>query len=381
MTIRERILAAGRGETADRFPFFHYWRHSQVGWAERECRNRGMGINWQRPCYREKMHGVEVSTQRLPSADGTRTRTTWKTPVGSVYFEEVADPGVGQWHARRSWNDVSPRQTVHPIKEPADYEVVKYIFENTEYIEDQFPVEQAMDWLGDDGVVMSRLPYSPMHTLLLQMIGTDESRFYFHLADYPDLVEELARTISRCREPLYEMAARSAAPVVVCGDNMDGFLISPNLFEKYYLPEYEKQAAALHGGGKLMAVHMDGRIASLKELIARSPIDIVEGFHPPPMGDLAISEARKAWKGKKAIWLGFLGSVYESGPEATIDYALDMLADMGDGSGVALAMSTENLVTNENLLALTSVLEKAELPLDQDRIAKIREKVRGQRKG
>ena len=64
VTRRSRILAASRGEPADRVPFFHYWRHSQFGWAERECRNRGMGLSWDRPPYVMKFHGVEVTERR-----------------------------------------------------------------------------------------------------------------------------------------------------------------------------------------------------------------------------------------------------------------------------------------------------------------------------
>ena len=63
MTRQERIMAASTGKRADRLPFFHYWRHCQVGWAERECRNRGMGMCWNRPCYSERMHNVEVTEQ------------------------------------------------------------------------------------------------------------------------------------------------------------------------------------------------------------------------------------------------------------------------------------------------------------------------------
>ena len=44
MNYRERILAASRGQRTDKMPFFHFWRHCQTGRAERECRNRGMGI-------------------------------------------------------------------------------------------------------------------------------------------------------------------------------------------------------------------------------------------------------------------------------------------------------------------------------------------------
>jgi hypothetical protein len=136
------------------------------------------------------------------------------------------------------------------------------------------------------------------------------------------------------------------------------------------MPVYERQGKVLHERGKLMAVHMDGRLGVLKDLIGKTPIDIVEALHPPPMGDLPIGEALALWP-DKAIWLGFPGSVYALGPEATRDYALSLLAEVGQGERLAIAVSTENLVSNENLLALTSVLEQADLPLTTGRIDEI----------
>jgi hypothetical protein len=107
-----------------------------------------------------------------------------------------------------------------------------------------------------------------------------------------------------------------------------------------------------------MAVHMDGRLKILKDLIAKTPVDIVEAFHPPPMGDVPIGEALATWP-DKAIWVGFPGSVYSLGPQATRDFALSFLKEIGEDQRVSIAMSTENLVSNENLLALTEVLEQA----------------------
>jgi hypothetical protein len=370
MTRRERILAASRRQPTDRLPFFHYWRHSQIGWAERECRNQGMGISWYRPCYVQKMHGVEVTEQPFVSSGQTMVRRTYVTPVGTVWTEERREPGVGQWHGQRSWRDVSPWMTARLIKSPKDYAVVQYMVEHTEYVADYFPIEQAMDWLGEDGVVLCALPHSPMQMLMIDWVGSEGGRFYYHRVDYPDLLEELYRALCKSREPLYEIAARSPAPIVMCGDNVDGVLVTPKLFETYFMPVYEAQAAALHRSGKLMAVHMDGRLNALKALIARSPIDIVEAFHPPPMGDLALGEALTLWR-DKAIWVGFPGAVYALGPRATAQYAVELLREVAPGERLVLEMSTENLVSNENLLALTCVLAQAGLPLTQDKISQI----------
>ena len=365
MNFRERIMAASRGQAADQLPFFHYWRHSQIGWTERECRNRGMGMNWVRPCYTETNHGVEVSERRITRDGKTQWQRTYETPVGSVSCVEIREAGVGQWHPQRSWLDVSPWQTERLIKEPEDYAVVQYMVENTEYEADYFPIEQAADWLGDDGVVLSGLPHSPMQMLMIDWVGSEGGRIFYHLEDMRDTVEALYRALCRSREPLYDIAARAPADIVLCGDNVDGYLVTPKLFEQYFAPVYEVQARVLHAEGKLMAVHMDGRLATLKELIAQTDIDIVEAVHPPPMGDLRLGEALAAWPGK-SIWVGFPGSVCSPGTDEAGAFAAELLEEMGTGERLAVAMSTENLVSNDDLLAVTSVLARAELPLMAD---------------
>ncbi len=367
MTRRERVMASALRRRADRLPFYHYWRHSQIGWAERDARNRGMAMNWDRSCFIEKLHGVEIADKKLVTEAGPVTRRTYTTPVGSVFYDEQAEAGTGEWHARRSWRDVSPWLTQRIIKGPEDYKVVKWMVEHTEYVADYFPMEQALDWLGDDGVVMAHLPHTPMQMLMIDWVGSEGGRFFIHYARYRDLVEDLYAALCKARKPLYEIAAKSPAPVVLNGDNIDGVLVNPRLFEKYFMPEWQVAGDICHANGKLMAIHMDGRVNSLKQLIAQTPVDIVEALHPPPMGDLPIGEALKAWP-HKAIWVGFPASVYTLGPEATKQHALALLREIIPGERVAICMSTENLVSNENLLTVTSVLENATLPLTPEKV-------------
>jgi len=169
---------------------------------------------------------------------------------------------------------------------------------------------------------------------------------------------------------LYEIQAKSPADFVWLADNVDSVLDNPRFFEKYLMPEYEKMAKVFHEHGKLFAVHFDGRTNSLKHLIAKTPIDIIEALTWPPMGDLPIGEALSVWK-DKVIWSGFPGSVYVLGPEATKKHALNLLRDVIPGDRLAIEMSTENLVSNENLTMLTSVLENADLPLTEEKIDRI----------
>ncbi len=374
MTIRERIMATSHKKRADKLPFFHQWTHCQTGWAERECRNRGMGMFWRRPSHTVTLHDVEINEQPV-EVNGTKViRRTYKTPVGTVCMNEKREPGTGQWHAERSWRDVAPCFTEHPIKGPEDYPVMKYIVEHTEYSADYFPIEQAKDWLGEDGVVVDVYGHQPMQTLMLDWIGTRGGNFFIHHAKYPELVEDLSRAISKSREPLYEIQANSPADIVWLADNIDGVLVNPRFFEKYIMPEYEKMATVFHKHGKLFAVHMDGRVGILKDLIARTPIDIIEALTPPPMGDLPIGEALSLWK-DKVIWVGYPGSVYILGPEEVRKHALSLLREVIPGDRLTIQMTTENLVSNDNLIMLTSILENAELPLTQEKIDKIEKSI------
>jgi hypothetical protein len=374
MTRRERMLTASRAKRADRLPFFHWWRHCQLGWAERECRNRGMGMVWARPSYTTKLHDVSVTEQEITSGGVTVFRKTYTTPVGSVSYDEQREPGTGQWHGARSWLDVTPWFVQRLIKEPADYAVVKFIVEHTEYRADYFPIEQAKDWLGEDGIVTDIHPHTPLQTLMIDWVGSEGGRFFVHHAKYPDLVEDLCQAIAKSRLPMYEIAARSPADVIWCGDNIDGVLVNPRLFEKFFMPEYEIMASILRPFDKLLGVHMDGRVAVLKDQIARTPIDIIEALHPPTMGDLPIGEALAAWPGK-VIWVGLPSSVYTLGTEAIRKGVLALLRDVVPGDRLAIAMSTENIVSNDNMRMVTSVLENAELPLTPESIDRIEKSI------
>ncbi len=370
MTRRERILAAGRRERTDRLPFLHWWRHMQTGWAERECRNRGMGLAWARPCFGMKMKNVIVTEERDPSRGPGIVQITYHTPKGCVYMDERRDPGTFQWHANRSWKDVTPWALKRLIHGPEDYEVVQYIVENTEYVPDYFPIEQGREWLGDDGVILAGIHKTPMARLMIEWIGSEEGRFYIHHKKYRDKVDALYAAMGKSIEPLYEIAARSPADIILCSENTEGFLISPPLFQKYFMPEYEKMARIFHAHGKLMAVHMDGRLNVLKDLIAQTSIDIIEAFHPPPMGDLPLAEALQVWK-EKAIWVGFPGAIYEIGSLEVKKYLLDLLRTIGTGERLVIEMSTENLVSNEHLVLLTSIMENIDLPLTKAKIDRI----------
>ena len=85
-------------------------------------------------------------------------------------------------------------------------------------------------------------------------------------------------------------------------DNVTGIITVPDMFERYCVPFYNQVARLMHDNGKVLAVHLDGAMQPLKDLIARSDIDVVESFSLPEVGgDMTIEEAFDAWPDKAVV--------------------------------------------------------------------------------
>ena len=80
------------------------------------------------------------------------------------------------------------------------------------------------------------------------------------------------------------------------------------------------------------------------------------------MGDLPLPEALTLWK-NKIILVGIPGSEYILGTEHVLTYLNELLNTILPADRVIFIASTENLVSDHNLLALSTQLEKTTLPL------------------
>ena len=266
-----------------------------------------------------------------------------------------------------------PYRTEYMVKRPEDYEVLKFIAENMHYEPYYYAVEDQIARLGEDGIVITELPYEPMQRLLLQFVGT--TGLLRDLFTIKHRVEEVCDILERkYEEELFPLAAESPSEVVLYGGNVDSHLVSPSIFERYHLPSYSKCAGTLHAKGKMMAVHMDGRLSTLSPLIARSEVDIIDALTPPPMGDLGISEALNVWL-DKILWVNIPSSVSTAmgrSPRAVKEYLARQLELIIPGDRVMIIASTENYVPEDNVAAMAEAMEQATLPLSRESINKIR---------
>jgi hypothetical protein len=122
---------------------------------------------------------------------------------------------------------------------------------------------------------------------------------------------------------------------------MTSILTPPNLFKEYCLTFYNEMADILHARNKIFALHMDGELKPLAQLIGESKIDIIEAFTPPPMGNLTVPEARSAWS-DKVIWVNFPETLLTGSDAKSVEeYTVNLLKDFAPGDNFILGC-TEN---------------------------------------
>jgi hypothetical protein len=66
-----------------------------------------------------------------------------------------------------------PYCTESLLKTDEDFEIYKYVLENTEFAVDSAKVQKVMDVLGEDGVIFSGIPDAPIHNYLYDLFGEE----------------------------------------------------------------------------------------------------------------------------------------------------------------------------------------------------------------
>ena len=328
MTPKERVFAALKGKRPDRVPFTVYTVLFPRGETERNLRNEGVGLVERCRIHKIEYSRVEVERREYWQAGQTLVRETIHTPVGKVWRSRQPDSGYG-----------SIRILDHYIKSKEDYGPVKFMIEDTIYRPDydKYPVVEQN--VGQDGVIIATIGYTPIQEMLVHLLGVE--RFALDFYDHRDEIEELYQIMRQKHKELYKVVADSPVEIISYGDNIMGEVIGPERFRRYYLPCYNELARLLHKKGKILIVHMDGKLNCLKEAIADTEIDCIEAFTPPPVGDLSVKEALALWK-DKSLWINYTTSIHIERPEIIREHTRALLAEAAPGERFIISI-TENV--------------------------------------
>jgi len=329
MAVRDQIMEVLEGNLPDRIPWSIYSKMLPRGSLERKVRNKGCALIMIEPAYIEERPHVRVEEKERWKNGRKVIKRTYITPVGSVSEEKTEETEYYKSHA---WF------TERVIKKLSDYDIVRFIVEDTLYHPNHEHLLKVKEFLGDDGIVLARVDYPPLEKLIIELMGIE--KFSLDLYDYPSQVEGLLRCIEDKQSQMYQIAAEAPVQIVRCASNISSELTPPSWFKKYLLPFYNRQAALLHKKGKFYMAHMDGKLKSLLDLISETDLDIIEAFTPPPMGDLSLSEARKVWK-NKIIWANFPSSLCWEGEDKIRKYLRQLLQEVAPGNNFILGFTED----------------------------------------
>ncbi len=350
MNAKERILAVLRHEAPDIIPFTMYVETKQlVGLALygpwRNLLDEGLGLFAAMAVQTHSVECPHTSTQILHHYG---KHTSW-SPVDLLMtmdsphdiFGKITTPaGELTLKAKVEGLDLSIMLPWFPedgfiIKGVEDYEAFKALIDDTEYNPQYDEIREFQLILGNYGIIPTFVPKSPFQSMIMLMgVKRLALDYYMHQKEF----NELYNLIYKKELEVYKIAAESPAEVIWGPDNVTSLVTSPKFFEKYSLPFYNDVAEIFHKKDKIYVVHMDGELQSLTELIARTKIDAIESFTPPPIGNLSIEEARKAWK-DKIIWANFPEPVSLQGQGAVRRKTREMLKSAAPGDNFLIEIS------------------------------------------
>ncbi|MDR1922250.1 MAG: corrinoid protein [Candidatus Adiutrix sp.] len=394
--MREKILAAARGEMVDVWPYvprIDLWHNANLraGTMPKEhqgraiaeiCRAEGWGShhlvprflrNGQQPHralglynlpeqpYRVGLGAdVEVETQ----VDGDYVTQIYRTPKGTVrtrtmYSEEMRASG-----ASITWVEE------HVLKTPADYEVVAHIFENLKVAPNY---QEYSDWVenevGPNGIeaAFASLAASPMHHIQKEFL--DATDFYYHYNDHAGPMARLAEALAVFYEQVFRVVLDSPAKVVLWGANFDDMITYPSYFVKEIQPWLRKVGPAFRERGQICVCHCDGENFGLMDILPDSGFQVAEAICPWPMTKVKIGEYYGRWRDRLTIFGGVPSNILleDLTSEADFELYLDsMFRELapGDRLIVGIADTTPPRASWDRLRRIGDRVHKeARLPL------------------
>ena len=331
MNIRERIEAFFSGRRPDMIPYTIYsWEYEASGCtgdpAWHAMFEEGLGVTNFLPVASYDVPGLTERTDEYFEGGVKIRRHTLSTPVGDVYQTFRND-----WHHK------------YFVETPEDYRVMAWIAANTVATPAYDEFNQALGAVPAHVIVMPRTPRTPLQEMLVDMVGLEN--FGMHLFEYADDVRALYEALLIKFRKSIEIAAQGPGRYVEVLENFTAETLGPKRYAEFLLPVYEECFGMLHDAGKIVGTHFDGKTASCREVIARSPIDLIESLTPPPEGDQTLAECRAAWP-DKLFWSNLNVGLYQLPPEEMKRVILDRVAQAApDGRRLAFEVS-EHLPVN-----------------------------------
>ncbi len=322
MTGRERMQAVLKKQRTDRMPWTTLVDNNTLDRCPPELRGndgidfyRHLGCDifllngWNTPYgFRSPKLNWTPGTTVYCRTEGARDITTWETPKGTM---------------------TAIHERGHPVKYPVDsieaVQIFRWMWEGAHYEgNDERATFASIELLlGQDGVMTRFWGPSTIPRLLEQDMGTEN--FYYLMADHPEEMTGLIRTIHKRELEAFRILADGPWESVTLVENTSTYYIGPQIYKDFNMPHQREFVEIVKRAGKTAILHMCGHVRDILPLIKETKCDGIHALTPPPTGNTPWETALDVL-GDDLIILGALDpSIFVSGPVDQIGPALDRL--------------------------------------------------------
>jgi hypothetical protein len=377
MSMHDRVLAVIQGHKPDRIPFcdrLELWRTALIRQGRLPVAFEGLSLNeshrkvgigqfkFVRP-HDFCLHGVEltisVDGQEIrretdPMCEGWpvmddliqadrpgATAFEFATPVGKISLSQVMLAEAVAWGETCYLAEV-------PIKEPADFDTVRWIIEHIEIIPRFDRIREGQVEVGDFGFVVPKIGRIPFQEVLIDLLG--EVNTFYALNDYPARVHALLAAINELRVETAGVLSGLDVPYVEFVDNVTGHMTNPKLFSEYSIPEYQRYSELYHAQGKKVGSHFDGELKPLLGQLRETGLDVIESVSPAPLTQCTFDELWESVGGGLPVMWGVIPSplLEERAPEAELHEFVDHVLETVGEDPIILGVS--DMVLGNNLI-------------------------------
>lgn len=332
MNIHDNMERFWRGERPDLIPFSIYGSFcgpspgENPEWAA--LFERGLVPTYWCATFARSTKDLETVTDTYEEDGRPMRRTTLKTPVGEIYRTAKVTHHATPYWPQKPW-----------LVTAEDYRVRTWIAEHTEISPAYDNYDRIAAQIAPWGLVFPLIWRTPMQNILVDLAGLEQ--FSYHLVDLEEEVMALHQALLKEYGKIVHVVAEGPGRFIEAIENFTAETVGPARYERLLLPVYQAYHPVLQQTGKIVGAHYDGRLRSVKDLIAGAPIDVIESLTEPPEGDMTLTQCREAWSDKR-FWNNINISKFDLPTDqlqAGIRRSVDAAAP--DGRGLAFEISED----------------------------------------
>lgn len=179
-----------------------------------------------------------------------------------------------------------------PIKSLQDYKIFAYMIESLEYQDLGKSFQEKENEIGEEGVTVAFLHSTPAYELIQCFMGLE--RFHYFFYDYKKETLRLMDTMFNKFCECYKLYSKTTVPVILVPEDASTTIYSPDFFDRYLKPVLKEYCRIIKESGKVAVIHACGHLKGLIKSLRETGADCIESVSPPPTGNIAIQEFRKA---------------------------------------------------------------------------------------